>query len=104
MAVEERVIEALKRLRGFDFNLDPQEAKKLYELNIQRLTEDFTAVIEDCAKCLDNHKPVPVFAIMGYHESEDEEGNWRKDAISMPASNLVRALAAPTENNQEKGG
>jgi regulator of replication initiation timing len=41
--VRERAIEALKQLKGFDLNLDPEEAKKLYELNIRSLAEDFTA-------------------------------------------------------------
>lgn len=44
--VRERAIEALKRLKGFDLNLEPEEVKRLYELNIRSLVEDFAAVEE----------------------------------------------------------
>jgi len=48
--MRERVIEALQRLCGFDLDFDPQDAKRLYELNIERLTGDFNAAIEEDRK------------------------------------------------------
>lgn len=44
--IRERAIEALKRLKGWDMGLEPEEAKRLYKINIDSLVEDFAALKE----------------------------------------------------------